>query len=160
MSINRSRWPFNGAPPADQQSYSNVRDLIAAAFTLCDVSKSDNWHLPTTYTDGCPVDWEADHLTLCGMFLDCLEFAIESDAEPDTLFIDFGEERQGLEWGRETPGEWTRVEWAFDGRADDGDYSFSLNCTDADASAIWLESEGIKKFRTEIAEARERLKNK
>jgi hypothetical protein len=152
-------WPFDAAPPADQQTYSTVRDLIAAAFTLCDVSKSRNWTLPMTYTDGTPCDLRRDHLALCGMFLDCLEFAVEADIEPDTLFADLGEERQGLEWGREGTDEWTRVEWSCDGRSTNGDYCFSLTCTDADTSSIWLESDGIKTFRDAIAQARDVLKD-
>jgi hypothetical protein len=161
------QYPFDGSLPGDGDKYDSVRGLISAAFCLCNLSKSQNWTCPETYTDGTPCDLFDDSNILRGYFLDSLEFALDSNAGPDTLYTDLGERPDGIEWGREGSKDWTRIEWRFNGRDTDGHWCFSLSCTASDDTSIWLESDWLDReeywmdgVEAYIAEARDALEER
>lgn len=154
---------LNGPLPADQQSYDDVRDMIRAMFAVCNL-EAHHWRLPGVDTDGNLADLASDTRWLRSYFLDSVEFALDSEAEPDTLFDDFGEETQGIEFGLDSGPDWmqrwVRIETRFDGRCADGDYAFSLTCTNSDDDAVWLESEAMAdrdNVLAAIAEARQAI---
>lgn len=150
---------LNGPLPADQQSYNDIRDMISAMFAACDLT-ADHWNLSAVDSQGEPADMEADTRWLREYFLDSVEFALDANADPDTLFDDFGEEVMGLEFGREGTEEWCRIEVRFDGRNIDGDYAFSVSCTGSDDTAVWLEPEAMADrddVLRAIAEARQAI---
>lgn len=143
MTGNKTVNYFNGPLPSDQQSYDDIRDMIRAMFAVCNL-EAEHWELPKTDSRGSIPDLKSDTRWLREYFLDSLEFAIDADAEPDTLFDDFGEEVMGLEFGRDGTKEWCRIETRFDGRNIDGDYALSVSCTGSDDTAVWLESSAME----------------
>lgn len=164
MTAKQIENPMGGHLPSDQETFHSAEAFIASCLVLCYLKNTDWWSLPSVDTQGDPVNMDNETYWLREYFLRCVEFALTTKAKPGTLFDDFGEERNGLEFGIETSPEWVRVEWQFDGRgskADGAPWAFSLHCTKGDDSAVWVEDSVMRnkrRLKAAIAKARNLIK--
>lgn len=154
-----SAWYLHGPLPADQETFYDLRRMVRGLFAICDL-EGVHWNLPKVDSQGDRVDLADSTRWLRSHVLDSVEFALDSGANPDTLFEDFGEEFQGMEFGREDSEEWCRIEARFDGRADDGAWAWSVSVLGEDDSAVWLDKEAMtdrEGVQAAIKEAREAI---